>query len=159
MPPRYIPFKIWHNSREIEARYITIHMTNDPYTLSTMGTSTPIFHWLAQVVLCITKEEANSMEQPLLHILHHNYNGRDWVDNAMVCLHNNGLCADVHCFQKLGEELAHKTEEVRQLEDHITDIYLELHPCTQRLCMAKAVEQVQSQWGEAIHLISPWSFE
>ena len=67
--------------------------------------------------------------------------------------------AEVHHFQKLQEELVRKTEEVRVLEDHIADIYLELTPCTQRFCRAKVVERVKSQQGEAIHLISPWTFE
>jgi hypothetical protein len=31
VPPCYIPFKILYNGREVEARYVTIHMTNDPY--------------------------------------------------------------------------------------------------------------------------------
>jgi hypothetical protein len=31
IPPCYIPFKIMYNGREVEAKYVTIHMTNDPY--------------------------------------------------------------------------------------------------------------------------------
>ena len=64
----------------------------------------------------------------MLCILHYNYNGGDWVDDAMVCLHNDGLHAEVHHFRKLQEELACKMEEVKMLEDCITDIYLKLHP-------------------------------
>ena len=31
--PRYIPFNVWHNRREVVAKYVTIHLTNDPYAL------------------------------------------------------------------------------------------------------------------------------
>ena len=82
-------------------------------------------------VPCLTNKEANETEQLLLCILHHNYNGRDWVDDAMVHLCDDGLCTEVHQFRKLQEEPVHRTEEVRVLEDHITEIYLELCPCMQ----------------------------
>ena len=71
-------------------------MTSDPYALGTMGPRPPIFQQPAQVVPCITEQEANETEQPLLCILHYNYNGRDWVDDVMVHLCDDGVCAEVH---------------------------------------------------------------
>ena len=88
---RYIPFKIWHNGQETDARYITLHMMNDPYILSTMGPGAPIFQHPVQVAPHITNKEAKKTEQPLLRILNHNYNSRDWVDDAMVHLCDDGL--------------------------------------------------------------------
>ena len=85
------------------------------------------------------------MEQPLLRTLHHNYRGRDWVDDALVHLCNNGLHAEVHHFRKLQEELKHKIKEVQTLEDRIADIYLELQPCIQQLHRDEAMEQVKGQ--------------
>ena len=98
MQPRYLPFKIWHNGQEIEARFITVHMTNDPHALGTMGPGFPIFRQPVQVAPRITDKEANTTEQPMLCILHHNYSGRDWVDDEMVHLRDNSLKAEVHQF-------------------------------------------------------------
>jgi hypothetical protein len=48
---------------------------------------------------------------------------------------------------------------VKRLEDQIADIYPEMHQCCQCLQRAEAVGQVESQRGEEMHLISPWTFE
>jgi hypothetical protein len=85
--------------------------------------------------------------------------GKDWVDNALTRLRDDGLCAEVHQYRKLQEELHRKLEEVRQLEDQVADIYPEMHRCCQRLQCAEVVERVESQRGEEIHLVSPWTFE
>ena len=77
----------------------------------------------------------------------------------MVRLRDDGLRAEVHCYRKLNKELKRKLEEVRILEDRIADIYLEVSPCTQWLLRAEAVERVKSQHGEAVQLVSPWTFE
>ena len=99
------------------------------------------------------------MEHQNICILRHNYGGRDWVDDALIRLRDDGLKAEVHRFRKLNEELGCKLEEVHILEDHIADIYLEVTPCTQRLLCAEAMERVKSQCREAVQLISPWTFE
>ena len=99
------------------------------------------------------------MDHQNTRILLPDYMGRDWVDDALVRLRDDGLKAEVHRYRKLNEELKRKLEEVRILEDRIADIYLEVGPCTKRLLKAEAVERVKSQRGEAIQLISPWTFE
>jgi hypothetical protein len=43
VPPRYIPFKILYNGREVEAKYVTIHMTNDPYALGMTAPGAPVY--------------------------------------------------------------------------------------------------------------------
>jgi hypothetical protein len=94
-----------------------------------------------------------------MRILHHDYRGKDWVDNVLTRLRDDGLRAKVHWYRKLQEELHCKLEEVKQLEDRVADIYPEMHRCCQRLQRAEAVERVESQRGEEIHLVSPWTFE
>ena len=159
VPPRYIPFNIWHNSREVPAKYITIQMTNDPYALGTMGAGCPVFRRPAHVAPRITQEEVNAREHTTLHTIHHDYRGRDWVDDALVRLQDDGLKAKVHRYHKLHEELERKLEEVRIANDHIADIYLELAPCQLQLLQVEAGECITSQCGEAVQLISPWTLE
>ena len=84
VPPRYIPFNIWHNGQEVPAKYVTIQMTNDPYALGTMGARCPVFHQPAHVAPRITKEEVNACENTMLCTLGHDYRGHDWVDDALV---------------------------------------------------------------------------
>jgi hypothetical protein len=159
VPPRYIPFKILYNGREVEARYVTIHMTNDPYALGMTAPGAPVYRRPAHAAPRLTPEEAAPATAQGMRILHHDYRGKDWVDDALTRLRDDGLRAEVHRYRKLQEELHRKLEEVKQLEDRVADIYPEMHRCCQRLQRAEAVERVESQRGEEIHLISPWTFE
>ena len=65
----------------------------------------------------------------------------------------------MHRFRKINEEIKRKEEEVCILEDRLADLHLEAVPCTQRLLRAEAIDRVKSQRGEAVQLISPWTFE
>ena len=159
VPPCYIPFNIWHNGQEVPAKYVTIQMTNNPYALGTMGAGCPIFRQPAHVAPRITKEEVNTRENTTLRTLGHDYRGRDWVDDTLIRLWDDGLKAEVHRYRKLHEELNRKLEEVRLVNDRIADIYLELAPCQLHLLQAEAGDRIAGQCGEAIQLISPWTFE
>ena len=159
VPPRYIPFNIWHNGQEVPAKYVTIQMTNNPYVLGTMGAGCPVFQQPAHVTPRITKEEVNARENTTLRTLGHDYQGRDWVNDALIQLRDDGLKVEVHRYCKLHEELDRKLEEVRIANDHIADIYLELAPCQLRLLQAEAGDHITRQRGEAVQLISPWTFE
>ena len=105
VPPCYIPFNIWHNGQEVPAKYVTIQMTNDLYALGTMGAGCPVFRRPAHIALHITKEEVNARENTTLRTLGHDYQGRDWVDDALIRLRDDGLKAEVHHYRKLHEEL------------------------------------------------------
>jgi hypothetical protein len=134
-------------------------MTNDPYALGMMAPGAPVYRRPAYAAPRITPEEATPATAQGMRILHHDYRGKDWVDDALTRLRDDGLRAEVHWYRKLQEELHRKLEEVKQLEDRIADIYPEMHRCCQRLQRAEAVDRVESQRGEEIHLISPWTFK
>ena len=99
-------------------------MTNNPYALGTMGVGCPVFRWPAHIAPCMTDKEVDSHEHDTVCILCHDYVGRDWVDDVIVCLWDNGLKARIHRFHKLHEELERKLEEVHIANDRIADIYL-----------------------------------
>ena len=44
VPPRSIPFLIEEGGLQKQARYITIHMENNPYALGMAGPNSPIYH-------------------------------------------------------------------------------------------------------------------
>ena len=99
-------------------------MTNNLYTLGTMGAGCPVFRRPAHIAPRMTDEEVNSHEHNTVRILRHDYVGCDWVKDVIVCLQDNGLKAKIHHFHKLHEELERKLEEVHIANDRIADIYL-----------------------------------
>jgi hypothetical protein len=112
IPLRYIPFKILYNRREVEAKYITIHMTNDPYALGMIAPGAPVYRRPAHKAPRITPEEATPATAQGMRILHHDYRGKDWVNDALTRLRDDGLRAKVHRYRKLQEELHRKLEDV-----------------------------------------------
>ena len=107
----------------------------------------------------MTNQEVDDREHNTVRTLRHDYAGCDWVDNTLVHLRDDGLRAKVHHFHKLHEESERKLEEVCIANDRIADIYLELAPCQWCLLCTEVAEQVKGQHGEAVQLISPWTFE
>jgi hypothetical protein len=43
VPLHYVPFKIIYNSCEVKAKYVTIHMTNNPYALGMTAPGAPVY--------------------------------------------------------------------------------------------------------------------
>jgi hypothetical protein len=82
VPPRYIPFKILYNGHEVEAKYVTIHMTNDPYALGMTAPGAPIYRRPAHAAPRIMPEEVTPATAQGMRILHHDYRGKDWVDDV-----------------------------------------------------------------------------
>ena len=134
-------------------------MANDPYILGTMGAGMPIYRGPAHAAPRLTVQEAHDRGFQNIRLMRADYAGKDWVDDALVRLRDDGLRAEVHRFRRINEEVKRKEEEVRRLEDRLGDLQLEAVACTQRLLRAEAIERVKDQRGEPVQLISPWTFE
>ena len=134
-------------------------MANDPYVLGTMGAGMSIYRGPAHTAPRLTQQEAHDRGFQNIRLMRSDYAGKDWVDDALVRLRDDGLRAEVHRFRRINEEVKRKEEEVRRLEDRLGDLQLEAVACTQRLLRAEAIERVKYQRGEPVQLISPWTFE
>jgi hypothetical protein len=75
-----------YNGHEVEAKYVTIHMTNDPYALGMTALGAPVYRRPAHATLRITPEEAMPATAQGMRILHYDYVGKDWVDDALTRL-------------------------------------------------------------------------
>jgi hypothetical protein len=61
-------------------------MTNDPYALGMTAPGAPVYRRLAHAAPHITPEEATPATAQGMRILHHDYRGKDWVDDALTRL-------------------------------------------------------------------------
>ena len=120
-------------------------MANDPYVLGTMGAGQPIYRGPAQAAPRLTPQEAQDCGFQNIRLLRSDYAGKEWVDDALIHLCDDGLRVEVHHFRKINEEVKQKEEEVCHLEDHLGDLQLEAVACTQRLLHAKAIKWVKDQ--------------
>ena len=95
-PPWYVPFKMHHKGRVQEAQYVTIRYESDPIAFGTMGGGHQILQQLAYAAACVRASEAPWYTHNDTRILHHDYPGQVWVDNALVHINDDGLQAEVH---------------------------------------------------------------
>ena len=142
-----------------QARYVTIHMENDPYALGMAGPNTPIFHLPAVVTPHPTGSTTPCYTQDDLRTLHPMYTQRLDINNAMRRTRDDGLMAEVHRYRNLVDEQAQKQAEVDLLNDRLSDIILELQRCVLRLSRANAVQRIEERRGEVARRISVWAFE
>ena len=160
--PRHLPFCITEGGQEVEARYVTIYMEDDPIALGFARPGGPIYYRQAQVAPRITDQEANSGWGYTLNNLfglHPEYAGWAWVDNALVCTRDDRLRAEVHRYCCLTNEQERSNREVTRLQNRLHDVQLEIHACIKCLARAEAVERIEEHRGEVVCMVSPWSFE
>ena len=142
-----------------QARNVTIHMENDPYTLGMAGPNAPIHHLPAVVVPHPTSSTTPCYTRDDLRTLHPMYTQRLDINNAMRRTRDDGLMAEVHRYRNLVDEQAQKQAEVDRLNDRLSDIILELRRCVLRLSRANAVQHIEEKQGEVARRIGAWTFE
>ena len=142
-----------------QARYVTIHMENDPYTLGMSGPNAPIHHLPAVVAPHPTGSTIPGYTQDDLRTLHPMYTQRLDINNAMRRTRDDGLMAEVHRYCNLIDEQAQKQAEVDRLNDRLADIILDLQRCVLHLARANAVQRIEERRGEVARCIGAWAFE
>ena len=146
-PPRYVPFKMRHKGRVQEARYVTIRYESDPIAFGTMGAGHQILERPAHTAAHVHESEAPGYTHNDTHILCDNYPGLMLVDDALVCINDDGLRAEVHRHHSLLREAWEKEAQIRVLEDRVADITMEVHANMKRLACAQAVSRVEEHRG------------
>ena len=142
-----------------QARYVTIHMENNPYALGMAGPNAPIHHLPAVVAPHPTGSTTPCYTRDDLRTLHPMYTQQLDINNATRRTRDDGLMAEVHRYCNLINEQAQKQAEVDLLNDHLSDIILELQRCVLRLSRANAVQHIKEKWGEVARHIGAWAFE
>ena len=142
-----------------QARYVTIHMENDPYTLGMAGANAPIHQLPAVVAPHPTGSTIPHYTPDDLRTLHPMYTQRLNINNAMRCTRDDRLMAEVHRYRNLVDEQAQKQAEVDRLNDCLSDIILELRRCVLCLARANAVHRIEERQGEVVCRIGAWAFE
>ena len=142
-----------------QARYITIHMENNPYALGMAGPNAPIHQLPAIIAPHPTGSTVPHYTTDDLRTLHPMYTQRLDINNMMRRTRDNGLMAEVHRYRNLVDEWAQKQAEVDCLQDRLSDVILELRRCVLRLTRANVVQRIEERRGEVARRIGAWAFE
>ena len=136
-------------------------MYDKPIVLATMGQGFPIFRYPAYVAQTVLPSEAPPYSRQEVLILHNKYPGQAWVNQALVDEGDDGLRAEVHCYQSLMDEADRKERELSTIQDRLMGISMDLRANMLRLARAKAIKRLedrraQARQGVLIHL---WQFK
>ena len=157
--PQYMPFKMRHKGRVQEARYVTIHYESNPIAFGTMGGGHQILQQPAYTAAHVRESEAPRYTHNDTCILHHDYPGQTWVDDALIHINNDSLRAEVHRHRSLLQEAKEKEVQIQVLEDRVTDITMEVHANMKQLVRAQAVSCVKEHCGTTARAVHAWTFE
>ena len=102
--------------------------------------------------------EASLYTRQEVLILHNKYLGRAWVNQALVNERDNGLLAEVHCYQSLMDKVDWKERKLSTLQDHLMDISMDLHANMQRFAEAETIKRLKDRRAQTVHsvLVHPW---
>ena len=136
-------------------------MYNEPIVLAMMGQGFPIFRYPMYVAQTVLPLEVPLYTRQEVLILHNKYLGQAWVNQALVNERDDGLQAEVHCYQSLMDKADQKERELSTIQDRLMDISMDLRANMQRLAEAEAIKWLEDRRTWAGHgvLIHPWQFE
>ena len=120
-------------------------MYNEPIVLATMGQGFPIFRYPVYVAQTVLPLEAPLYTRQEVLILHNKYPGQAWVNQALVNERDDGLRAEVHCYQSLMDKADQKERKLSTIQDRLMDISMDLHANMQRLAEAEAIKWLEDR--------------
>jgi hypothetical protein len=155
--PNAIPFRITTmNGREIEAKYIQLYMTNDPYAQGKMTRDGAV-----HVGRVYAKADLDCSKKPnygeKLRYFREEYTIREEIDDAIARLRDRSLEAEVHRFRATERRIQTCNDEIQRLEDRMFDLTMMRSGCVRRLELANAIERIEGELGPDIQPTTPWT--
>jgi hypothetical protein len=143
----YIPFTILDaTGRQVPARYIKVHMTDNPYVKARMAMDGPIHRGEIHAAAVHDRVGLTPEIGPdKLQLLDCSY--QDWimVDKAIAHVGDRSLTAEVMRWRGLQKRMKAVQESIRQVEDHLFAMAVDQWACCTRLEEAWAVARIEEE--------------
>jgi hypothetical protein len=159
----YVPFTILDAmGRQVPARYIKVHMTDNPYLEARMAMDGPVHQGKIHAAAA-TNRVGRTLEvgPDKLRLLDRSY--QDWmmVDEAIAHVGDRSLTAEVMRWRGLQKWMKAAQESIRQIEDRLFALAVDQRACRTRLEEAWAVHQIEEemQQDRQVTALTAWSVE
>ena len=97
--PQYVPFHIVNRDGvTVPAKYVKVKMTNDPYAYGMLNSTGEVYKGLIHATPVLDITHVPHLDTDDLVSLHFDYMDASHIDNALACVGDKSLCAEVHCF-------------------------------------------------------------
>ena len=149
--PGYIPFLITNDQgHNIPAKYISVHMTANPYALRKLKSDRPTkwgeIHAAPRYDYTHVREYSNDNLRKLLPTWHKSID----VKTTLVEMHDRLLQAEVHQYWCQMTQLKQLNEQMETIQAEMFTILPKKHQCIKRLLRAQVLPHVRKQIRQRI---------
>jgi hypothetical protein len=137
---QYVPIRIpGVSGEETPARFIKVHMTDNPYVEACMSPFTAVYRGEIHAIAEVDNDEgAEELSYEILKILEDDFQDAHHVDAALDRIPDLSLEAEVRRWRGLKKRIKGVSEQIRQLEDRLYSLGVDQWLCRQRLQNARA---------------------
>jgi hypothetical protein len=159
----YVPFTILDaTGRPVPARYIKVHMTDNPYVEARMTMDGPVHRGEIHAAAMHDRVGRTPDIGPdELRLLDRSY--QDWimVDEAIAHVGDRSLTAEVMRWRGLQKRMKAAQESIRQVEDRLFAMAVDQRACRTRLEEAWAVHRIEEEMrrDRRVTALTAWSVE
>ena len=158
--PQYVPFHIVNRDGiTVPAKYIKVKMTNDPYAYGMITSAGEVYKGLvhATPILDITHVPRLGAED--LQSLRFDYVDTSHIDNALACVGDKSLCAEVHRFRCIKRRFVELEEQMKTLESEMWALQTQQRQCVSWLEKADVLRRIDYERGQDIRVVPSWAAE
>ena len=139
----YVPFNILNNYGRTPARYIQVHMTDNPYVIGRLSFNGPDY-WgeLHAATVNDLDTPTPHLNEEAMRMLSRHYPAATFVNNALAQEADRGLTAEVRRWRGYERRLEVNAEEQKQLEREEYHMRLEQGLCRHRMQEAQGINQI-----------------
>ena len=140
---RVIPFTITDQfGRATPARYIQVHMTNDPYVVARLTANGPNYRGELHVTPYVGTEPIDVLTDEVMHMLEPKFPAADFVCDAIRRIGDHTLEADVIWYKAKFVEIECIWNQQAELEHRCYMVGLEMGLCRHRLQDVHTVQHI-----------------
>ena len=159
----YVPFKIPTLSGHgvANAKWVRVCMGVNPTVEGCMQRGGPVYLGDVHAAPNFDHGDVPQYAHEQRHHLLSNYTQWHEVDNALKCISNKSLIAEVAWFHGTMDELERLQKEIREHEDRLYCVGNDNHKCVHHLERAHILERVfeEEEVANGLRLITPWVME
>jgi hypothetical protein len=159
----YVPFTILDaTGRQVPARYIKVHMTDNPYVEARMAMDGPVHRGEIHAAAATDRVGRTPDIGPdELRLIDRGYTDWMMVDEAIAHVGDRSLTAEVMRWRGLQKKMKAAQESIRQIEDRLFAMAVDQRACRARLEEAWAVHRIEEEMrrDRRVTALTAWSVE
>ena len=158
--PQYVPFHIVNRARAtVPAKYVKVKMTNDPYAYGMLNSTGEVYKGLIHAAPMLDITHVPHLGADDLTSLRFDYVDVSCIDNALACIGDKSLCAEVHRFRHIKKQFAKLDAQMKTLKSEMWALQTRQRQCVGQLEKADILRCIDHECGQDIRVVPSWAWE